>query len=418
MNRNINKPTSKFFPKSLLFLLIPLILIGISTILLTKTAVVTAASPLPGDVNGDNSVNISDIGALLAAYGQTASNLPADLDSSGTVNIQDLSIILINYGATGTGTVTCTGAQHTPGGPDGMGGCWPGPDNTGPNAPESSMPAYTGSCTINTPSVTIDSKVINCSPVIVGTNAAGLIIKNSYVKGGVVQASGSASFTIQDSIIDNATNYPSCASNGGSQTGCPAGKYACGDPNNATIDCGVGYKNFTILRTEIMNTNRAAYCENTCTIQDSYFHGTNLWPDETNLAHASSVRNEQFLTLRHNAIGCDYAGPFPNGELGCSADMSGYPDFAPIKNATIDKNLFLTNNIGTGFCAYGGGTSGKPFSTDPTNATNIKFTDNIFQRGANGKCGSYGPVTDFISGRTGNVWTNNNYDNGTVVNPN
>jgi hypothetical protein len=97
--------------------------------------------------------------------------------------------------------------------------------------------------------------------------------------------------------------------------------------------------------------------------------------------------------------------------------MSGYPDFAPIKNATIDKNLFLSNNVGAGFCAYGGGTAGKPFSNDATNATNIVFTDNVFQRGANGRCGDFGHVTDYISGRTGNVWTNNLFDNGTTAPP-
>ena len=305
------------------------------------------------------------------------------------------------------------GTQHVPDGPDGMGGCWPGPSNTGPNAAESSMSAYTGSCTINSPNVTIDSKVVNCSPVFVGSSASGLVIKNSYVKGGVIQSSGSASFTIQDSLVDNAVHYNACTS----PSTCAAGNYACGDPNNATTECGVGYRNFTILRTEIINTNRAAYCESTCTIQDNYFHGTNLWPDHTNLAHASSVRNEQYLTLRHNALGCDYAEPFSNDEIGCSADMSGYPDFAPVMHATIDKNLFLANNIGAGFCVYGGGTSGKPYSNDPSNATYIAFTDNIFQRGANGKCGTYGPVTDFITGRTGNVWTNNKYDNGSTVSP-
>ena len=41
--------------------------------------------------------------------------------------------------------------------------------------------------------------------------------------------------------------------------------------------------NFTILRTEIININRAAYCDSNCLIQDSYFHGTNLWPDVSNL---------------------------------------------------------------------------------------------------------------------------------------
>lgn len=300
---------------------------------------------------------------------------------------------------------------HVPDGPDGMGGCWPGQSNTGPSVPKASMAAYTGPCTITTPNVTIDSKVINCSPLTVGSNASNLIIKNSYLMGGVYSDDAS-SYTVQDSLLDNAVSYPACAPG----SSCPAGKYACGDPNNATVDCGVNGENFTILRTEIINTNRAAYCYKNCIIQDSYFHGTNLWPSTTNLAHASAVRNEQYLTLRHTSLGCDYNGPYPNDELGCSADLTGYPDFTAIHHATIDGNLFLANP-GNGFCAYGGGTAGKPYSNNAANATYMVFQNNIFQRGTTGKCGSYGPVTDFISGRTGNVWTNNKYDNGTVVSP-
>ncbi len=312
---------------------------------------------------------------------------------------------------TSTPTSGCaTATANVPDGPDPFGGCWPGPSNTGPSAPEASMANYAGSCTVSTANTVIDSKIVNCSPLVVGPSASGLLIKNSYLKGGVIQNSGSASFTIQDSVIDNAVSRPACSG----PTSCAAGLYACGDPNNGTVECGVGYRNFTILRTEIMHTNRAAYCVSTCTIQDSYTHGTNLWPDQTNLAHASGVRNEQYLNLRHNALGCDYNGPFPNDEIGCSADMSGYPDFAPVKNATIDSNLFLANP-GNGFCVYGGGTATKPYSNDPTNATNIVFQNNIFQRGTTGKCGYYGPVTDFIAGRTGNVWTNNKYDNGVTV---
>lgn len=361
------------------------------------------------------------IGVILITASKAATSVVSSETEAGTITAN--VALATDAGASGGsatkfaatpssgGSGSCTGSANTPDGPDPWGGCWPGPNNTGPSAPEASMAAYTGSCTITAANTTIDSKVVNCSPLLVGSGASGLLIKNSYLKGGVIQGSGAASFTIQDSQIDNAVDYPACSG----ATNCAAGKYACGDPNNATVDCGVGTKNFTILRTEIMHTNRASYCESTCTIQDNYFHGTNLWPDQTNLAHASSVRNEQFLTLRHNALGCDYAGPFPNGEIGCSADMSGYPDFAPVKNATIDSNLFLANNIGAGFCVYGGGTAGKPFSGDPANATYIVFTNNVFQRGANGKCGTYGPVTDFIAGRTGNVWTNNKYDNGTTV---
>ncbi len=299
--------------------------------------------------------------------------------------------------------------SYVPDGSDGRGGCFPGTANTGPNAAASTMATYTGSCTITAANTVIDSKVVNCRSIDV--RAAGFVLKNSYLNGGIVQSGGAPSFTVQDSFIDSGVQFPAC-SNGS----CPAGKYACGDTGNATTDCGVTGSNFTIVRTEIINSNRAAYCEapGPCLIQDSYFHGTNLWPDASNLAHASSVREEQNLTLRHNSLHCSYTGPFVNGDIGCSADLTGYADFAPIRNNTIDANLFVASP-GSAFCAYGGATTGKPFSGDPTNATNQKFTNNVFQRGTNSKCSSYGPVTSFDKTRTGNVWSGNTWDDGTAV---
>jgi hypothetical protein len=274
------------------------------------------------------------------------------------------------------------------------------------------MAAYSGPCEVTAANTTIDSQLVDCSPLIVGPDASGLLIKNSYVYGGVIQNSGAASFTIEDSMIDDAVSYPACTA----PSSCAAGEYACGDPHNATAECGVGYQNFTITRTEIVNTNRAAYCETNCTIADNYFHGTNLWPDHTNMAHASSVREEQNTTITHNSLGCDYRGPFDNEEIGCSADLTGYPDFAPIMHNTVTGNLFLANP-GDAYCAYGGGTGEKPYSDDPDNATYQVFRDNVFQRGATGRCGAYGPVTDFLSGRTGNVWSNNRWDTGELIDP-
>lgn len=368
--------------------------VGVVTILSRASSFFSATEPELGSLSTNASI-VNDSGASGGKAVQF--NAPASPPASG-----------------GGGTSSCAiTTPHVPDGPDGMGGCWPGPANTGPNAAQSSLAAYTGSCTVTAPNTVIDSKVINCSPLIVGSSASGLIIKNSYVLGGVIQNSGSASFTIQDSIIDNAVSRPACSSG----TTCSAGKYACGDLNNGTTECGVGYRNFTIIRSEVMHTNRGAYCETTCTIQDSYFHGTNLWPDKTDNVHASGVRNEQYLTLKHNSLGCDYQGPFLNNDIGCSADVSGYPDFAPITHDTIDSNLFLANNTGIGFCVYGGGTAGKPYSGNSANATYVVFRNNVFQRGANGKCGAYGPVTDFESGRTGNLWSNNKWDNGATVNP-
>jgi hypothetical protein len=275
------------------------------------------------------------------------------------------------------------------------------------------MATYTGSCTISTANVVIDSKVVNCRTLVVASGGAGLVLKNSYLNGGIVQSGGTPAFTVQDSYIDSSISYPAC-----SDGSCPAGKYACGDTGNATTDCGVTGSNFTIVRTEIVGSNRAAYCEapGPCLIQDSYFHGTNLWPDASNLAHASSVREEQNLTLRHNSLHCSYTGPFVNGDIGCSADLTGYPDFTAIKNNTVDANLFVASP-GSAFCMYGGATAGKPYSSDPTNATNQKFTNNVFQRGGNSKCSSYGPVTSFDKTRTGNIWSGNIWDDGTTVAP-
>jgi hypothetical protein len=63
-------------------------------------------SAKPGDINGDNTVNITDLSMLLSSYGQsttqciTNSQYKCDLSipGDGVVNIFDLSILLSNYG--------------------------------------------------------------------------------------------------------------------------------------------------------------------------------------------------------------------------------------------------------------------------------------------------------------------------------
>ena len=156
----------------------------------------------------------------------------------------------------------------------------------------------------------------------------------------------------------------------------------------ACLDCGVGTTNFTVLRTEIIGTNRGGWLPGTCLIKDSWVHGTNLEPVASNVAHASAVRVEQYAHLVHNTLACDFNGPYPNGELGCSADITGYPDFGPIHHNTVESNL-LVANPGNGFCAYGGATKTKAYSNDPLNATSIVWRDNVFQRAPARKCGDY-----------------------------
>lgn len=287
-------------------------------------------------------------------------------------------------GSTGQVAGCATPTQHVPDGPDGMGGCWPGASNTG--VPGSvSLSTYTGPCTITTAGTVIDAKTINCELLIRANN---VLVKRSHLKGGIhgLEANG-ASFTVEDSFIDN------------------------GICDNCSVD---GW-NFTLRRNELTGSNRAAYCMNHCTVEDNWIHGTALDPNSQ--WHASAMRAEQYAYIRHNVLACDWTGPFNNDEIGCSADMSGYPDFSPIQHNTIDGNLFRANPVGLGFCAYGGGTNGKPYSNDPANATYIIFKNNVFERGSNGKCGTWGAITDFISGRTGNEWFNNKWSDGLAVDP-
>ena len=287
-----------------------------------------------------------------------------------------------------TPTGGCSAPANTPGGSDGLGGCFPGPDNTGVPAGTNLTP-YAGPCTITVANTVIDSKVVNCD---IDIRTTGVVIRNSEIHGSVGQPDGvSAAFRIEDSLIDG------------------------GDPY-ACINCGVDGRNFTILRTEIRDTNRGAYCQHTCLIQNSWVHGTTLEPVASNLAHASGVRVERYATLIHNTLACDFTGPFANTEMGCSADLTGYPDFAPIHHNTIDGNLFKASTE-LGFCAYGGGTAGKPYSNDPLNATYVVFRNNVFQRGSQGKCGAYGAVTAFVTNKTGNVWQNNRWSDGASVTP-
>ncbi len=57
----------------------------------------------PGNVNGDNSVDISDLTLMLAAFGSIAGNPEydpaADFNQSGSIDLTDLAILLANFGS-------------------------------------------------------------------------------------------------------------------------------------------------------------------------------------------------------------------------------------------------------------------------------------------------------------------------------
>lgn len=52
----------------------------------------------PGDLDGDNDVDISDLSTLLSQFGSTGPGFSGDLDNDGDVDISDLSALLSNFG--------------------------------------------------------------------------------------------------------------------------------------------------------------------------------------------------------------------------------------------------------------------------------------------------------------------------------
>lgn len=257
------------------------------------------------------------------------------------------------------------------------------PPTTGfPDASNTGVPvgvtltAYSGPCNITAANTAIDSKLINCDLTI---NAFGVVITNSRVNGQITMGNGA--LTISDSEI------------------------VVGARHGLT---GLSNHDWVATRVEISGGNRGALCDNNCTLRDSWIHGTYV----ENVDHASGARVSQNANYIHNTLACD-ATPTPQ-DGGCSADLTMYPDYAPVKNILIQNNL-LVANTGNAFCAYGGYIPSKPFGGDPTNATNIRFIGNVFQRGSNGQCAAYGPIDSWGKGRTGNVWSGNIWDNGTAL---
>jgi len=69
------------------------------------TNAIATASLINGDVNGDNTINLTDFSQLSSSYGASTGGAAflagADLDGSGTVDLSDFSILSTNYGKTG-----------------------------------------------------------------------------------------------------------------------------------------------------------------------------------------------------------------------------------------------------------------------------------------------------------------------------
>lgn len=238
---------------------------------------------------------------------------------------------------------------------------------------------YTGPCSIDTPNVVIDAQTINCDLRIL---AKGIVITRSVINGSLYAdlTFSPGSFRVVDSEIRSP----------------------------AESGTGIGEGNFVATRVEVTGGSRSVNCYYDCTLEDSYIHGQ--YADKRGKDHESGVRMGSNAIIRGNYIACD--APDVPPDAGCSAGLTGYGDFDVVQNNLIDSNLFVGGS--GGYCAYGGSTQEKPFSKG---VNKIRFTNNVWQRGASGKCGDYGPIASFDPQAPGNEWINNLWDDGTPVEP-
>jgi hypothetical protein len=273
----------------------------------------------------------------------------------------------------GTGS-GCTAAHNTPGGPDPFGSCWPGPGNTGVPA-GTQLSSYRGSCTIRSSHVVISAKAINCAITILASDAT---IKDSQIEG-TVHTDGAGSVLIEHTTINGGSDHSE----------------------------SVGGANLTVLYDNIYGDQHEVHCYSNCTVEDSWLH------DNYNGASLGWHENGFFndggsnFTVVHNSVYC--VG-------GCTADITFIPD-GNVSYATVSKNLLVATRY-AGYCLY---PSSDP-QYKPGIMTHIVVTDNVFQRGSNGKCATYGPVYGWDRPNNnpgtdgyGNVWSGNMWDNGSPL---
>ncbi len=257
---------------------------------------------------------------------------------------------------------------------------WPDATNTGVPA-GMTMTKYTGPCTI-TSAVTISGvDALNCGALLIRAN--NVVITKSLLPRIDVTDWSKGSVSITDSTVHGGT----------------------------WSDGAVWGYNITATRVNITGANHSFHCADNCTLIDSWLHDQYNAPDKANHLDAFLTNGGSNMVIRHNTLHCSALMNSAGGT--CTGDLSLFGDFEPVNNVTVEDNLLRANNTSISYCAYGGYQPTKPYPI----ATNITFINNIFERGANGKCGAYGPVTSFQTSATGNVWSGNAYDNGTPIHP-
>ncbi|SDT55337.1 hypothetical protein [Actinoplanes derwentensis] len=265
-------------------------------------------------------------------------------------------------------------------------GGFPGAHNTGVPA-GTNLSRYSGPCTVTKSNTVVSGKTIDCDPFLI--NAKNVVIRRSLVKGTLTTTEATGySFTLEDSEV-------------------AAGMWQ----GPAVLST-----NMTIRRSNIHGGQTSVSCYANCDIRDSWLHGQLLkdgteWHLGGFLANDTGGSGRSNVTLIHNTIVCDAATNSAGG--GCSGNVNLFPDFGPVSGILI-RNNYLGASPHVSYCLYGGSEENKQFNDG---VRDIVVEDNVFERGANKKCGGYGPVTSFNTKLPGNRWANNIWSDGKPVPP-
>jgi hypothetical protein len=254
------------------------------------------------------------------------------------------------------------------------------PDAASTGVPDGvALQPWTASCDIRGDDVVIDGRRVDCGGMLVyGRN---LTIRNSIVRGPVMTNAAAASVTVEDSVIEAGT----------------------------TSWAAVGGDNLVVRRSELTGGQHSVLCGSNCLVEDSFLH--DQWNDPAAAFHNNAFISNggRDIVVRHNTLWCT---PADNGRGGgCTADLSLFGDFAPVRNVTVTGNRF--RSTAGGYCGTFGHNPSKPFGRDPAG---VAVTGNVFERGPGGRCAAYGPATSFLA-VAGNTWDGNTWDDGSPVTP-
>ena len=273
-----------------------------------------------------------------------------------------------------------TETETNPSTPD----AYPGADNTGV-PPGTELAPYVGPCTITETVVLSAVDATEVCPAIV-VQATGVRIEASRVPR-VESTATQVDPTFSVEVVDSEV---------------VAGEWIGG---------AVWGNNLTVLRTEVTGGAYSVHCGSDCLVEDSWLH--DQFNPDGGAAHNNAFLSNggSHMVVRHNTLHCTPTLNDTDG--GCTADLSLFGDFGPIRDVVVEDNLLKANDSSVAYCAFLGHAPGKAYPV----ATGVVVTGNVFERGTNDLCGVYGPVTSFQADAEGNVWRDNTWDDGTDLVP-